>query len=140
MRISDLHLKIGLPPLYRIDGKLVRLKGPPLTQELVEQLIYPLITDKNLAKFQNAYFHRSQIINLYCSDGRVTATQSHDALRKPPSSRPRRSRVERSGCEGNQVESESRCRDLARHDNASHVRCTIPNTAQKSAFTPLINV
>jgi Tfp pilus assembly pilus retraction ATPase PilT len=55
MRISDLHLKIGLPPLFRIDGKLVRLKGPPLTHELVEQLIYPLITDKNLAKFQDAY-------------------------------------------------------------------------------------
>jgi twitching motility protein PilT len=55
MRISDLHLKIGLPPLFRIDGKLVRLKGPPLTQELVEQLIYPLITGKNLAKFQDSY-------------------------------------------------------------------------------------
>ena len=55
MRISDLHLKIGLPPLYRIDGKLVRLKGPPLTQELVEQLIYPLLTDKTLAKFQDTY-------------------------------------------------------------------------------------
>jgi twitching motility protein PilT len=55
MRISDLHLKIGLPPLYRVDGKLVRLKGPPLTLELVEQLTYPLITDKNLAKFQDIY-------------------------------------------------------------------------------------
>ena len=27
MRVSDLHIKIGTQPAYRIDGELVRLKG-----------------------------------------------------------------------------------------------------------------
>ena len=25
MRVSDLHLKVGAPPVYRIDGNLVKL-------------------------------------------------------------------------------------------------------------------
>ncbi len=55
MRVSDLHLKVGAPPTYRIDGSLVKLKGPTLTTEIAKQLIYPLITDENLEKFQNNY-------------------------------------------------------------------------------------
>jgi len=31
MRVSDLHIKVGAPPTYRIDGNLVRLKGPAVT-------------------------------------------------------------------------------------------------------------
>ena len=39
MRVSDLHLKVGAPPTYRVDGDLEKLKGPHLTQEMAEQLI-----------------------------------------------------------------------------------------------------
>lgn len=31
MRVSDLHIKIGTQPAYRIDGELVRLKGGIVT-------------------------------------------------------------------------------------------------------------
>jgi len=55
MRVSDLHLKVGAPPTYRIDGELVKLKGPNLTGETVEALIYPLLTEENLDKFKADY-------------------------------------------------------------------------------------
>jgi len=55
MRVSDLHIKVGAPPTYRIDGDLVKLKGPPVTPEVAQQLIYPLISDENLRKFHTNY-------------------------------------------------------------------------------------
>jgi twitching motility protein PilT len=55
MRVSDLHIKVGTPPAYRIDGSLVKLKGQPVTPELAEKLIYPLLSDQNLQKFKNQY-------------------------------------------------------------------------------------
>jgi len=48
MRVSDLHIKIGAPPTYRIDGDLVKLKGLNLTPEIAQKLIYPLISDEKL--------------------------------------------------------------------------------------------
>jgi Tfp pilus assembly pilus retraction ATPase PilT len=41
MRVSDLHIKIGVPPVYRIDGELVKLKGLTVTEEIAKQLIFP---------------------------------------------------------------------------------------------------
>lgn len=48
MRVSDLHIKIGTPPAYRIDGELVRLKGAAVNQTTAERLIYPLLGVKNI--------------------------------------------------------------------------------------------
>jgi twitching motility protein PilT len=53
MRVSDLHIKVGTPPAYRIDGNLVKLKGLTVTPQIAEQLIYPLLSDENLTKFQS---------------------------------------------------------------------------------------
>jgi len=55
MRVSDLHIKIGAPPAYRIDGDLVKLKGLTVTAEIAKQLIYPLLSDENLSKLQSQY-------------------------------------------------------------------------------------
>jgi twitching motility protein PilT len=55
MRVSDLHIKIGAPPVYRIDGDLVKLKGLTVTEETAKQLIYPLLSDENLSKLQGQY-------------------------------------------------------------------------------------
>ncbi len=55
MRVSDLHLKIGAPPAYRIDGDLVKLKGLKLTPEIAKQLVYPLLSDQNLEKLKTQY-------------------------------------------------------------------------------------
>ncbi len=55
MRVSDLHIKVGAPPTYRIDGDLVKLKGMTVTTDVANQLIYPLLSDENLSKFRSQY-------------------------------------------------------------------------------------
>ena len=39
MRVSDLHLKAGSPPVYRVDGRLVFLKGAPLDAPTIRELV-----------------------------------------------------------------------------------------------------
>ena len=55
MRVSDLHLKVGAPPTYRIDGDLVKLKGSTVTPEVAKLLIYPLLSEDNRRKFQDQH-------------------------------------------------------------------------------------
>ncbi|MBN2020954.1 MAG: PilT/PilU family type 4a pilus ATPase [Sedimentisphaerales bacterium] len=55
MRVSDLHLKVGAPPTYRVDGDLEKLKGPLLTQDMAEQLILPLLSDNSLEKLREMH-------------------------------------------------------------------------------------
>ena len=55
MRVSDLHIKVGAPPAYRIDGDLVKLKGPNVTPEMSRHLIYPLLKSETLQKFQTQH-------------------------------------------------------------------------------------
>ena len=55
MRVSDLHIKVGAPPAYRIDGDLVKLKGPIVTPEVAKFLIYPLLTKEKMQKLQSHY-------------------------------------------------------------------------------------
>jgi len=52
LRVSDLHIKVGTPPAYRIDGDLVKLKGPNVTPDMAKQLIYPLMSDEKLKKLK----------------------------------------------------------------------------------------
>lgn len=51
MRVSDLHIKVGMPPAYRIDGDITYMKGTPVTPEIAEKLIYPLLSEENIGKF-----------------------------------------------------------------------------------------
>ena len=53
MRVSDLHLKVGAPPAYRIDGALVMLKGPDLNTDMAKQLLYPLMSDEKKRKLRS---------------------------------------------------------------------------------------
>ena len=50
MRVSDMHIKVGAAPMYRIDGELVRIRGPLITEDIAQKLIFPLLTDENLEK------------------------------------------------------------------------------------------
>jgi twitching motility protein PilT len=45
-RASDLHLSVGLPPVMRIDGKLVRSEHPPLSKEDVQRLIFSMLNNE----------------------------------------------------------------------------------------------
>lgn len=57
---SDIHIKVDNPPIYRIDGELVRLEGDPLTEEDVAHLLEGLAQPTDIAKFK-------KIMELDCS-------------------------------------------------------------------------
>ncbi|MBK8269956.1 MAG: PilT/PilU family type 4a pilus ATPase [Planctomycetes bacterium] len=48
MRVSDLHIKVGSPPIYRVDGSLQRMKGPPLDADSVRSLAASLLSNPEL--------------------------------------------------------------------------------------------
>ena len=39
---SDLHLSVGQPPVFRIDGVLIRTKYEPLSGPSMETLLFPM--------------------------------------------------------------------------------------------------
>src|SRR5690349_24924551 len=43
---SDLHLKVGQPPMMRLRGDIRRVEMRPLTQEDMERLLYPCLTPR----------------------------------------------------------------------------------------------
>lgn len=49
---SDLHLSVGSPPRIRVDGKLLPLDLEPLKKEESKKLIYGLLTNEQIAKFE----------------------------------------------------------------------------------------
>jgi twitching motility protein PilT len=51
-KASDLHLNIGVPPVLRINGKLVKLNFPELTPEVTHQMIYSILNEKQKIKFE----------------------------------------------------------------------------------------
>ncbi|MEA3224400.1 MAG: PilT/PilU family type 4a pilus ATPase [Planctomycetota bacterium] len=53
MRVSDLHIKVGTPPAYRVDGDLIKIKGPKVTQQMARQFLYPLLSNENMRKLRS---------------------------------------------------------------------------------------
>ena len=52
---SDIHLKAGLPPVFRIDGNLRPLpKAPRLTAEAVRSMCEAIMNERQRAKFEEA--------------------------------------------------------------------------------------
>jgi twitching motility protein PilT len=49
---SDLHITVGVPPMLRIDGKLVPLKHPALTPPETKELCYSVLTDLQKHRFE----------------------------------------------------------------------------------------
>ncbi|MEX2605856.1 MAG: PilT/PilU family type 4a pilus ATPase [Kiritimatiellia bacterium] len=43
---SDIHLKIGSPPVYRLDGQLYTADAPPVTDEQLAELTEAMLTPK----------------------------------------------------------------------------------------------
>jgi twitching motility protein PilT len=79
MRVSDLHLKVGAPPVYRIDGNLVKLKGLTLTPETAKQLIYPLLSDQKLDEFKRKY-HIDTSYRLGMLQFRINVFKENDGI------------------------------------------------------------
>ena len=52
---SDLHLKVGSPPTFRINGTLVRIDAPPLERDEMHALIFGILTDDQKARFEESH-------------------------------------------------------------------------------------
>ena len=50
---SDLHLKVGKPPTLRVRGDLRELQMDPLTKEAMEQLLHPMMDERNRRIFDD---------------------------------------------------------------------------------------
>jgi len=48
---SDLHMKVGQPPLVRVKGELRPLNRPPIENEEMVRLLIPMMDDRNLEIF-----------------------------------------------------------------------------------------
>ncbi|RIK67105.1 MAG: twitching motility protein [Planctomycetota bacterium] len=56
MRVSDLHIKVGVPPVYRVDGQLQRMRGAPIDAATAEALAGSLLSPPELQRLRD---HRS---------------------------------------------------------------------------------
>ena len=52
---SDLHLKVGRPPLYRINGRLVQAKMDAMTSEGMEKVVSDILTSRQIQDLENHY-------------------------------------------------------------------------------------
>lgn len=52
MRVSDLHIKVGVQPAFRFDGNLMKLRGDIVTPKVAEQLIFSLLSETKVAEFK----------------------------------------------------------------------------------------
>jgi twitching motility protein PilT len=49
---SDLHMKVGNPPIVRVHGDLKRLNRPPIDNEEMVRLLVPMLDDRNRRIFE----------------------------------------------------------------------------------------
>src|SRR6056297_4222071 len=49
---SDLHMKVGQPPMVRIGGELKPLNRPPIEAEEMVRLLIPMMDERNLLIFE----------------------------------------------------------------------------------------
>ena len=52
-RASDLHLTIGTPPKFRVDGKIVSSSYPPLTNDEIKGMVYGLLNEDQKGKLES---------------------------------------------------------------------------------------
>ncbi len=51
---SDLHLKVGSPPILRIAGSVRELDSPPLKTAEIRHLLYQILTEEQIAGFEGS--------------------------------------------------------------------------------------
>jgi twitching motility protein PilT len=51
--VSDIHLRVGSPPVMRKDGDMIQTKMPPLTEMAIQQFTKSIIPDKILPRLKN---------------------------------------------------------------------------------------
>jgi twitching motility protein PilT len=74
---SDLHLRVGEPPIYRVDGKLIRAEGPPVDSDEIFNLLRAFTPDDSIqtardigqADFGLAFEHHRFRVNIFRAQG-----------------------------------------------------------------------
>ena len=51
---SDLHLRVGEPPVFRTHGEMKRQSTPPLTSEQLELMLFAVMPERNRAEWKEA--------------------------------------------------------------------------------------
>lgn len=51
--VSDIHLRVGIPPILRKDGDMLQTKIPPLTEVAIQKFAKGIIPDKILPMLKN---------------------------------------------------------------------------------------
>lgn len=49
---SDLHITVGTPPQFRIEGRMVKVKSEPLNSQDTKELCYGVLTDSQKSEFE----------------------------------------------------------------------------------------
>src|SRR4051812_8465078 len=49
---SDLHITVGVPPEFRIQGKMVKVKADPMVNQDTKELCYSVLTDAQKSEFE----------------------------------------------------------------------------------------
>lgn len=79
-KASDIHLKTGNPPIYRIDGDLVRLDGQLLTNDEIMEMLKAILRTEDIDKFRKikeldtSFMLEDKVrfrVNVCCDDGDV---------------------------------------------------------------------
>jgi twitching motility protein PilT len=52
VKSSDIHLTVGLPPMFRIDGKVVPSRYESVTPREAQRLVYDILTSEQIEKFE----------------------------------------------------------------------------------------
>lgn len=97
---SDLHIKVGVPPTYRINGLLRPVQGEALTEDEADHFVDPIFPDKLKDRFENdgaadfaTYVKDDRFrCNVYRSGGHLNAAirrvkaeiPTYEALHLPP--------------------------------------------------------
>ena len=89
---TDLHMAVGLPPILRIDGRLVRLPYESFTPEVTQRMIYDILTDEQIREFEEnwdidfAYSLKRKArfrVNVFKDKGNVAAAFRLIPMRPP---------------------------------------------------------
>ena len=92
MRVSDLHLKVGSPPVYRVDGALEPMRGAALDAGTIDKIVKLLLSEEDLQAMQreravDASFTAGGLqFRLNCfhdRDGRAAAIRSLEFVPPP---------------------------------------------------------
>jgi twitching motility protein PilT len=100
LQASDLHIKVGVPPTYRINGVLRPIQSPPLTEDEADHIVDPIFPAKLRERYDNeggvdfATFIKDDRFrcNIYRSGGHTNAAirrvkseiPTYEALHLPP--------------------------------------------------------